>query len=114
MKIEHHPNGFTKFTFVGPLGYRVRLHYWPKGHEKSLSRHNHRWWFISVPLWGRFVDDRYDEVPDSRTLRIRVSDRDDTRDSARAYALYGTSGLRLKATLTRYPFVVCHEHGTTC
>lgn len=105
MKIENHPNGFTKFIFRTFFGYRVRIHYWPKGAHKSESRHNHRWWFVSIPLLGRFVDNRYMEVQDGGTMRIKVFDRDDVRDSSRTYALDGTSGLRLRRTYIRYPLV---------
>lgn len=103
MKIEHHPNGFTKLTLGSIFGYRIRVHYWPRTEEKYGSRHNHRWWFISMPLFGAFTDNRYEEVPDSNTMRIKVTDQGNVRDSKREYALEGTSGLRLKAKHIRYP-----------
>jgi hypothetical protein len=110
MKVEHHPNGFTKFIVGSIFGYRIRIHYWPRSEEKYRSRHNHRWWFISMPLLGTFVDNRYEEVSDSNTMRIEVTDRGDVRDSKRQYTLAGTSGLRLKAEHVRHPFIpyLCH------
>jgi len=103
--IENHPNGFTKIIIGATFGYRIRLHYWPKGADKSESRHNHRWWFISIPLLGRFVDNRYTETQDGQTMRIKVLDRNDIRDSTRSYILDGTSGLRLRRTYIRQPFI---------
>jgi hypothetical protein len=105
VKIENHPNGFTKITFDGIFGYRIRIHYWPKGTPKSESQHNHRWWFISIPLMGCFVDNRYSETTNNRTMRIRVFDRDDVRDSSRDYSFDRTSGLQLRKTFIRYPLV---------
>lgn len=104
MKIEHHPNGFTKFVVGTFFGYRIRIHYWPKGANKSESRHNHRWWFVSIPLLGRFVDNRYAEVADGDTMRIKVFD-ENGRDSGRTYTLDGTSGLLLRRTYVRYPLI---------
>jgi hypothetical protein len=105
MYVENHPNGFTKIIIGTIFGYRIRLHYWPKGADKAESRHNHRWWFISVPLLGRFVDNRYMETEDSQTMRIKVLDRNDIRDSKRAYVSDGTSGLRLRRTHIRKPLI---------
>lgn len=105
MKIENHPNGFTKIIVGGILRYRVRVHYWPTGAPKSESRHNHRWWFISIPLLGRFVDNRYTETQAGDELRIKVLDRNDVRDSSRVYALEGASGLQLRKRYIRYPLV---------
>jgi hypothetical protein len=103
MKIEHHPNGFTKFILGSVFGYRIRVHYWPRAEKKYRSRHNHRWWFISMPLFGAFIDNRYEEVPDNNTMRISVTDQGNMRDSKREYILEGRSGLRLKAEHIRYP-----------
>ncbi len=105
MKVEHHPNGFIKLIFEGFFGYRIRVHYWPKGAPKSESKHNHRWWFISIPLLGRFVDNRYTETQGGDSVRIKVLDRDDVRDSSRVYTLEGASRLRLRKRYIRYPLV---------
>jgi len=103
--VENHPNGFTKIIVGSLFGYRIRIHHWPKGANKSESQHNHRWWFVSIPLLGRFVDNRYTEVRDGSAMRIKVFDQDGQRDSGRAYMLGGTSGLRLRRTYLRYPLV---------
>lgn len=106
MKIERHPNGFTKIILGTFFGYRLRFHYWPSSEKKFRSRHNHRWWFISIPVLGAFVDNRYEELEGiSSTMRIAVSDRRDVRDSERVYSLEGTSVLRLRASHTRYPLI---------
>ena len=105
MKIENHPNGFKKIIVGSIFGYRIRIHYWRKGAPKSESRHNHRWWFVSIPLLGRFLDSRYEEVKDGSTMRIKVFDEDDQRDSGRVYTLDGKSGLRLRRSYVRYPLI---------
>jgi hypothetical protein len=105
LKAEDHPNGFTKIIIGTVFGYRIRLHYWPSSAVKYRSRHNHRWWFISIPLLGAFTDNRYKEVEGDTTMRIQVSDRANVRDSDRVYSLEGNSGLRLKASRTRYPLL---------
>jgi len=59
--IEKHPLGYTKVNLLSVFGYRARLHIW---HTDTIEdAHNHRWNFLSVPLWGRFTDRRYMEVP---------------------------------------------------
>jgi len=58
-----------------------------------------------MPLLGTFIDNRYEEVPDRDTLRIKVTDQGEARDSQRHYTLEGTSGLRLKAEHVRYPLI---------
>jgi hypothetical protein len=105
VKVEKHPNGFTKVVIGSIFGFRLRLHYWPKTAEKSYSRHNHRWWFISIPIIGIFVDNRYEEITNATTLRIDVADQGPLRDSERIYSMAGNSGLRLKAMHLRLPFL---------
>jgi hypothetical protein len=81
----------------------VRLHVW-KGSQGSDSRHNHRWWFVSMPLIGRFVDVRYSDAQGSEFLRINVSDTDG-RDSSREYRLEGSNSLSIRQRYIRYPFI---------
>lgn len=105
MKTETHPIGFRKYILLSLFGYRLRLHVWPKG-EGTDSRHNHRWWFVSVPLFGKFIDTRYSEVETSNELlKINVTDRDGVRDGQRSYHLKGASGLVVRETKVRYPFL---------
>lgn len=58
-----HPNGFWVYllkTFWN--GARIRLHYWPRGQKRLDTPHNHRTWFVSIPLWGLFTEKQYVEV----------------------------------------------------
>jgi hypothetical protein len=105
MKTEDHPIGFKKYVLLSFLGYRLRLHVWPRG-GGSDSRHNHRWWFISVPLVGRFIDTRYVEVDGPGDfMKIDVLDKGGVRDGERVYHADGESNLVVRKTYTRYPLV---------
>lgn len=58
-----HPNGFfVRLLHEFKNGARLRLHTWAGQQERS-DPHDHRTWFISIPLWGRFDETRYREVP---------------------------------------------------
>lgn len=59
--IEKHPLGYIKVNLLSVFGYRARLHIWRT--DTIEDAHNHRWNFLSIPLWGRFVDRYYMEVP---------------------------------------------------
>jgi hypothetical protein len=102
MKKEDHPVGFKKYILVSVAGYRVRLHVWPTG-EGNDSRHNHRWWFISIPIIGKFVETRYSEVSGSSYVKIDVADEHRVRDSNRRYLAKGESALDVLARKVRRP-----------
>lgn len=105
MKKESHPIGFRKYILFSFFGYRLRLHVWPTG-QGTESRHNHRWWFVSMPLIGRFDDTRYREVePSGDFVKIDVTDRDGMRDGERRYRQKAPSDLQLIKKNIRYPFV---------
>lgn len=56
-----HPNGFVvRLLQKLPLGMRLRLHTWPSGKKRLDSPHDHRSWFVSLPLWGTFEEKRYE------------------------------------------------------
>lgn len=58
-----HPNGFWIYmikTFWN--GARLRVHFWSRGAKRLETPHNHRSWFISLPLWGRFSENRFIET----------------------------------------------------
>ncbi len=58
-----HPNGFVvKLLATLPFGMRLRLHWWPVGGRRLDSPHDHRSWFVSLPLMGSFVERRYREA----------------------------------------------------
>lgn len=52
-----HPIGFRKVELLRLFGFRIRLHIWHG--NGSEAPHQHRWPFVGVPLWGRFVDTRW-------------------------------------------------------
>lgn len=101
MKSEH-PNGFTvRLLMAFTNGARLRLHTWSADRSDRAGPHDHRSWFISIPLWGRFIERRYREVTgDTSTYLCRAttsSERDVTRS--------GQSGVEVTSEHARYPFV---------
>jgi hypothetical protein len=104
MKKENHPVGFKKYVLISVLGYRVRIHVWSDGHGND-SRHNHRWWFVSIPLVGKFVESRYREVNGESFVKIDVADKSGIRDGDRRYIARGFSGLEVMARRIRRPLV---------
>ncbi len=57
-----HPNGFViRLLHTFHSGARLRLHTWPAGKARLDSPHDHRSWFLSLPLWGRFIERRFIE-----------------------------------------------------
>lgn len=67
-----HPNGFWIYLVkVFSNGARIRLHYWPATTKKLESPHDHRSWFISLPLFGLFEERRYEETEDTNLTVLR-------------------------------------------
>lgn len=105
MSTEWHPLGFRKYVLLSFRGYRIRLHIWPKG-EGNDSPHNHRWWFLSVPLVGRFTEERFEEVTETGKMRkFDVSDKGGIRDGRREYVAKGPSSPIRVGNQIRYPLV---------
>ena len=69
MKATLHPNGFWVILLGSLFGFRLRLHYWPDATEDK-SPHNHRSWFISLPLFGELMETTYEEVPGDEPVRV--------------------------------------------
>ncbi len=46
-----------------PFGAYLRLHIWPAERQEMNLPHDHRWSFLSIPVWGTFRDTRYREAP---------------------------------------------------
>ena len=54
-----HPGGFIKYDLHRwSTGERLRLHFWGEP-GAELDIHDHRWSYVSLPLAGRFIEDRY-------------------------------------------------------
>lgn len=104
MKKENHPVGFRKYVVLALFGYRLRLHVWSDGHGND-SRHNHRWWFVSVPIIGRFIETRYRETDGESYLKIDVHDKHGVRDGDRRYVAKGKSELEEIARKVRWPLI---------
>lgn len=58
-KVQKHPNGFTKVKLFSLFGYSVRLHFWNKKDGIKDDIHDHRWDFWSLPLYGKFLEKKY-------------------------------------------------------
>lgn len=99
---DTHPLGFIKLTLLEVAGRRVRLHVWPRNAEPAQDCHNHRWSFVSLPLWGSFIDTRY-AVADT-TSHLRLTCRPD-RGAGRLVEVDGVGGLVEAARFTRRPLL---------
>jgi hypothetical protein len=98
-----HPNGFlirTLLTFWN--GARLRIHTWDGNQSDRLDPHDHRTWFISIPLYGVFVEQRFEEI-DGNTPIFKC--RSTTRGGRLDIQREGQGGLRVIKTITRYPFI---------
>jgi hypothetical protein len=101
MKATFHPNGFfVRVLHQFSNGMRLRLHTWPADRSDRSDPHDHRTWFISLPLCGRFIEHRYREVPGSIPIyKCRVTTGAERLDVHRD----GQSGLERIETKIRYP-----------
>jgi len=60
VRIQKHPIGFIKITLFSLFGIKARLHIWLIGRNKCRPDiHDHRWSFLSFPLFGRFEEKRF-------------------------------------------------------
>ena len=103
MTVEQHPNGFSvKLLHTFSNGARIRLHRWYPGRTDNNDPHDHRTWFISIPLWGIFREHRYQEVAGSIPIfrcRHEVSQK--------RLSVYqdGTGDTQLISSHWRIPFI---------
>lgn len=71
-----HPLGYRKINLTPQWRWwRIRLHVWRPGAQVSDKPHDHRWGFVSLPLWGRFVDTRYERTGELAGVDVAVPDR---------------------------------------
>lgn len=98
-----HPNGFTvRLLMSFANGARLRLHTWSANRGDRSDPHDHRTWFISIPLWGRFVEYRYKEVAGNiPTYRCRSTTTKARLDISRD----GQSDVEVTSKHIRYPLV---------
>jgi hypothetical protein len=99
MAIQKHPTGFYKIVLLSLFGYRLRLHYWPHGAKDSRPDiHDHKWSFISLPLFGSFIERRYIRM-DGATYNIHLC-----RSTTLPLEEVGESGIKQVSENIRRPF----------
>lgn len=99
-----HPNGFWIYLVKAFWnGARLRLHYWPRGEKRLDTPHDHRSWFISVPLWGRFLEKRFVEADgeDFEVLRCHQT----SGNGKPLTTSIGVGNVRQTSQRYRYPFI---------
>lgn len=104
-----HALGFHRYE-LSLFGYRLRLHVWLRG-QISEDRHNHQYGFVSMPLFGRFEESRWLEVPGDEYRRLTC---ETARGASpmRVLPSPARSDLRLRWKRLRRPLVpwVCRPH----
>jgi hypothetical protein len=109
MNVTNHPNGFVvRLIHQFKNGARLRLHTWASNRPDRSDPHDHRTWFISLPLWGRFVEYRFKEVDGSIPIyRCRSSTDKERLDIFRD----GQSAVQVISKHIRYPFIpyICRK-----
>lgn len=104
-----HPNGFViRLLYTFWNGARLRLHTWKK-RPTINDPHDHRTWFVSMPIWGLFREVRYTEVSgDIPIYRCRTSPNKERLE----IFLEGSSGLQPISSCLRLPFVpyLCRQN----
>jgi hypothetical protein len=100
-----HPNGFTiRLLAMWSNGMRLRFHTWNAEDSTTDSPHDHRSWFISIPLWGRFVERRYQEVAgDDRQVLVCHATSSGNGNPLTSPA--GTGSVKEVSKTTRYPLI---------
>lgn len=97
-----HPNGFY-LTLLGAVrGCRIRVHYWPPNTKKLDTPHDHRSWFVSLPVWGVLDERRYEEV-EAVDLEVHACHATARRGSLTNKV--GLGGVREVARKLRLPLV---------
>lgn len=100
-----HPNGFAiRLIAIFQSGMRLRLHTWAEGISRLDSPHDHRSWFISIPLWGTFREKRYREVPGDK-MNILVCHATSSGNGEPLTQPGGTGEVEEVSSHTRIPFV---------
>lgn len=102
-----HPLGYRKYYLLRIFGYAVRLHIWPPNAQISDKPHDHRWSFLSVPLWGRFVDTRYVETAAGSAGGVlqTTPDRGGGRSYVEVLEFGARGGTRFVSRTIRYPLL---------
>lgn len=100
-----HPNGFWIYLVkIFWNGARLRIHFWPKGIKRLETPHNHRSWFISIPIWGIFSEHRFVEVPGNDFDVLKCHRTTSGKDGSLTTP-DGTSSVKIVSSHRRYPFI---------
>ncbi len=98
-----HPNGFiirNLWTFANKA--RLRLHTWSNIKNHPNDPHNHRTWFISIPLWGVFLERRFKETIGNIPTYICRSNISQERLNIN---FNGFKGLKYLSSHVRFPLI---------
>jgi hypothetical protein len=100
-----HPNGFWIYMIkIFWNGARLRIHFWPKNVERLDTPHNHRSWFISIPLWGRFSEKRFVETS-GNNFEVLKCHRTASGGNGSLTTPIGTGSIRLVSQHRRWPLI---------
>ena len=99
-----HPNGFWIAILATLGGWRLRLHYWPPDSVKLDTSHDHRSWFLSLPLWGILEEHRFEEAPGDE-LQILNCNSTTRRAAGPLTSPAGLGSVRKTRRRFRLPFI---------
>lgn len=109
MKSITHPGGFKKILLLSIAGINVRLHVWGPGGHAIEHPHRHRWSFLSIPLWGKFLDSRLEEIAGDTYTKMSAtgySDNDHRDDHYETnMSRVGATDLVIRKEHVRYPLL---------
>lgn len=111
MKKVMHPGGFQKITLISVFGFRLRAHIWRNFTEEIEDPHEHRWLLLSLPVWGRFQDYRWQEIEGDSHQVFSATPYSQTpgEDHYRSNLTQARrTGLKLVNVWNRRPFVPYH------
>ena len=99
-----HPNGFY-LTLLGSIrGCRIRIHYWPPETEKLDTPHDHRSWFVSIPLWGLLEERRFEAI-EGDGLEIHRCSATTAGNGKPITRKVGLGDVRQTRRTMRFPFI---------
>lgn len=84
---------------------RIRLHIWPSGVKRLDSPHDHRSWFISLPLWGVFEEKKYIETDTGEEYDVVKCHATTSGNGKPNTTPHGKGGLVKISSKTHWPLV---------
>jgi len=90
-----HPNGFVKLVIEDNGTERIRLHLWTSEFDSKAPSnpdiHDHRWSFVSIPLFGDFEEIKFRESEDHE-----ITDNSDFKYKYHCYSRGASEWLHLE------------------